>query len=119
VIKITDKSREYKAKSVLALDKSIALMMLDIERRSKQQVPHDKGTLQNTGRVKRLGLMRHEIRFGEGPPADALYARRWEFETPPHGFKKGRKSRYLRDPAEAVLRNKDEYFRRAFATIRI
>lgn len=116
---IIDKSKQYKVKTILALDKSLATMISDIERRSKAQVPHDLGTLQSTGRPKRLGLLRHEIRYGEAPPAPAPYARRWEFETPPHGFKKGKKSRYLRDPAEAVIKNKENYFRRAFDSVRI
>ena len=118
-IKITDKSKEYKVKSILALDKTMATMMSDIERRSKDQVPHDIGTLQNTGRIKRIKSLKHEIRFGEAPPANAPYARRWEYETPPGGFQKGRKSRYLRDPAESVLKNKVKYFERAFSSIRI
>ena len=118
-IKITDKSEKYKVKSILALDKTMATMMSDIERLSKGQVPHDIGTLQATGRIRRLGALKHEIRYGEAPPANAPYARRWEFETPPHGFQKGRKSRYLRDPAEAILKNKVKYFERAFSSIRI
>ncbi len=105
--------------STIALDKVLANMASDIERRAKQQVPHRKGTLQNTGRTKRLGIMKHQISFGEAPPASAPYARKWEYETPPHGFKKGRKTRYLRDSADAVTKNKNNYFKRAFSTIRI
>jgi len=118
---IIDKSKEFKAKNILALDKTLLLMGVDIRRLSADQVPHDKGTLRNTGArmPQRLGLLNYEIRYGEAPPSDAPYARRWEFETSPHGFKKGKKSRYLRDSAEKVIRKSDNYFRKAFETIRI
>ena len=116
-VSLKDKTPEFKAKNFLALDKAIFTMALNIERLSKQQVPHDKGTLQNTGKTTRIGPLQAMISYGEGPPAEAPYARRWEYETA--NFKQGRKSRYLRDPAELITRNFEDYFKEAFNSIRI
>jgi len=76
---------------------------VDIIRLSKEQVPHDTGILESSGNYRRKGIMKYEVAYNES--GKAPYARRWEFETPKHGFKKGRKSRYLRDPAHQFARS--------------
>lgn len=116
-VEIKDKVPQFKTKNFLALDKAIFTMALNIERLSKMQVPHRKGTLQNTGNTKREGPLRAVIEYGKAPPADAPYARRWEFEQA--NFREGRKSRYLRDPAELITKDAQDYFKQAFDSIRL
>lgn len=113
----TNKTPQFKAKNVLAFDKAIFTMALNIERLSKMQVPHDKGTLQRSGRTVRVGPMQAEIWYGKAPPVDVPYARRWEYENA--NFKEGRKSRYLRDPADLIVSAKDRYFKEAADSIRL
>lgn len=95
-VTITDNSGRFIDANAQAIDRVLGVAAIDIERLSKMQVPHDTGRLQNTGYHNKLDLMKYRISY------NTPYARRWEFETPPGGFKQGRKSRYLRDPAELV-----------------
>lgn len=78
-------------------DAVIGKVAIDIVRLSKMQAPHKTGALQtsNHGPI-RLGLAKFKIAYS------TPYARRWEYETPPNGFREGKKSRYLRDPAEQM-----------------
>jgi hypothetical protein len=101
----------FVGKNDAAMDMALAHMAIDLERASKMQVPHDKGGLQNSGSVRRMGFLDHRVEFNRP------YARRWEYETPRNGFKKGRKSRYLRDPGELISSKAKTYYREAAASI--
>lgn len=103
----TSKMAHFLGKSDATMDRAFGAMAIDIDRLSKMQVPHDKGGLQNSGEVKRLGLKKFQVAYNKP------YARRWEFETPRNGFKKGRKSRYLRDPAELIIKRAHQYIKEA------
>lgn len=93
---------KFISKNQSVMDMALSNAATDIIRLSKMQVPHDTGNLQNTGKIKRLGVMKFEVSYNESGLAP--YARRWEFTTPPHGFKKGRKSHYLSDPGDQITR---------------
>lgn len=86
------------------LDRSLANVAVDIVRRSKMDAPHDTGALSSSGKMIRKGLMDFIIAFGGGAEGgggpDVPYALKWEYNTPPNGFKQGKKSHYLGDAAE-------------------
>jgi hypothetical protein len=107
----TSKLASFIGKHDAAVDRALATMSTDIERMSKMQVPHDTGKLQNSGSTRRLGFKKFRVEY------NTPYARRWEFETPSHGFKQGRKSRYLRDPAELVSSRAKTYIKEAISII--
>lgn len=98
ITKVVDKSARFIPLNAMAIDRALNNAAVDIVRLSVAQVPHDTGTLQRSNRIKRIGLMKFEVSY------NTPYARRWEFETPPGGFKKGRKSRYLSDPGDLITR---------------
>ena len=84
----TEKSAKYSA-----LDIGNEIMRL-----SQAEVPHDKGTLQNSGTVEQDG---DDVIVGYHMP----YAARLH-EHPEYRFQKGRKGKYLEDPInrnQAVL----------------
>lgn len=62
----------------------------EIMRLSQMEVPHDKGTLQNSGTVDQVG---EDVVVGYHTP----YAARLH-EHPEYRFGKGRKGKYLEDP---------------------
>lgn len=66
----------------------------EIMRLSQMEVPHDKGTLQNSGNVEQIG---DDVVVGYHMP----YAARLH-EHPEYKFQKGRKGKYLEDP---IVRN--------------
>jgi len=65
---------------------------LEIMRLSQKEVPHDKGTLQNSGAVEEIS---GDVVVGYHTP----YAARLH-EHPEYRFKKGRKAKFLTDPIE-------------------
>lgn len=102
-IRITSKAAQFISKNAKAMDKSLNNAAVDILRLSKAQVPHATGNLQSSGLVKRKSLMHFEVSYNS--TGVAPYARRWEYTTPAHGFKKtGRKKRYLRDPGDEITK---------------
>jgi len=118
-VRIIDKSGRFADQNAMAMDLALNNASVDILRLSKMQVPHDKGNLSSSGKYERKGLMSFFVSYNES--GIAPYARRWEFETPKGGFKKGRKSRYLRDPAELIgsRANMTKLFKEAASRIRI
>lgn len=70
--------------------KALEDIAYEVLRLSQKEVPHDEGTLQNTGTVEEIF---GEIVLGYHTP----YAARLH-EHPEYRFKKGRKGKYLEDP---------------------
>lgn len=68
----------------------------EILRLSQQQVPHDVGSLQNSGNVLPFGNDGYIIGYHE-PYAARLH------EHPEYNFQKGRKGKYLEDPVRMNL----------------
>lgn len=66
----------------------------EILRLSQMEVPHDKGTLENSGTVQEIG---DDVIVGYHTP----YAARLH-EHPEYNFQKGRKGKFLEDP---IIRN--------------
>lgn len=82
-------------KDVPGMAKKSALSIgFEIMRLSQMEVPHDKGSLQNSGNVEEIG---DDVVVGYHEP----YAARLH-EHPEYHFQKGRKGKYLEDP---IVRN--------------
>lgn len=64
----------------------------ELMRLSQQQVPHDEGTLQNSGTVESSPNGRDIILGYHTPYAARLH------EHPEYNFQKGRKGKYIEDP---------------------
>lgn len=79
----------------MAIDKGVDKGKLDaafeIMRLTQEQVPHDEGTLQNSGTVETLP--NGDVVLGYHTP----YAARLH-EHPEYNFQKGRKGKYIEDP---------------------
>jgi hypothetical protein len=116
-VKFVSKVPQFLLENTNAVELALARMATDIERLASMQVPHDTGHLQSSIRPRKVAEGHFVVEVGKYP-SFVPYARRWEFETPPGGFKKGRKSRYLRDSAENVVRRAETYFRNALGGIR-
>lgn len=80
-------------RSLNASDNSVMNVADEVLRLSQEEVPHDEGTLQNSGAVEQL------------PNGDVIvgyhtvYAARLH-EHPEYNFQKGRKGKYLEDPID-------------------
>ena len=66
---------------------------LELMRLSQQQVPHDEGTLQNSGTVEMDSDWHRGVIVGYHTPYAAHL-----HEHPEYHFQKGRKGKYLEDP---------------------
>lgn len=95
-VTLIDKSPQFIRENEAVIDREFGIAAIDIERLSKMQVPQETSRLQNTGYHERVGPMKYRLNY------NTPYARRWHFETPPNGFKNGRKSHYLSDPATTI-----------------
>lgn len=73
--------------------KALLSVGYELLRLSQQQVPHDKGTLQNSGNVQPQS---DDVLVGYHTP----YAARLH-EHPEYHFQRGRKGKYLTDPLNA------------------
>lgn len=84
------------------LEKGLAEMVTDIDRRSKMITPIQTGNLVNSQRISRLGAFAYLITSGGGR---VPYARRQYYENK-------RKPRWLEKAADSVIRgNTEKYFR--------
>lgn len=84
------------------VDKASMDIGMEILRLSQLEVPHDEGTLQNSGTVEEVN---GDIVIGY----HSQYAARLH-EHPEYNFQKGRKGKYLEDP----VRNNLDVFRKKF-----
>lgn len=81
----------------------------EVLRLSSFEVPHDTGSLQNSGHVEDRG---DEALVGY----NKVYAARLH-EHPEYSFQKGRKGKYLEDPIKNNLRIFIEFYRRIMGEI--
>lgn len=76
------------------LQKHLFEVGLELLRLSQKEVPHDEGTLQNSGTVEKIGndlVVGYHTRYAA-----------WLHEHPDFNFQDGRKGKYLEDP---IIRN--------------
>ena len=120
MIKITDNSGRFVEASTNAVDRSLARMAIDIERLSKEQVPHDKGQLKASGHHKRVGLLKYRVMYNK---EYALYQHEGMRANGTHVIKRhskpGKKTHYLVDPAMHIVKRKFDYLKQEVSHIRI
>lgn len=80
----------------------------EILRLSQEQVPHDKGSLQNSGNVETLG---DTVIVGYHKP----YAARLH-EHPEYNFQGGRKGKYLEDPINTNMKVFKEHLKNGLSS---
>ena len=94
VEKLTRLNRSKNADAI----NQIADLLLEV---SQKEVPHDTGTLQNSGHVEQASSNKLEAVVGYGGMS-APYASRLH-EHPEYNFQGGRKGKYLEDPLKNNL----------------
>lgn len=111
-VTVTDKMPNFKKLSVLASDRALERMSVDILRLSQIQVPYKEGDLKASGSFTKLGSMSYLVEY------TAPYAMIQEegvgmvnYTTP------GTKAHYLRDPGELIGAKAVEYFKQEVAKI--
>jgi hypothetical protein len=93
------------------MDRALNRMVIDVERLSKAQVPHNKGQLKSSGHHERKGFLLYRIVFNK------VYALYQEFGGDGKGrvvkkySKPGKKKFYLRDPGRLIASKAMSYFR--------
>lgn len=115
---IIDNILKFTEGSLNALDRSLNRMAIDIERLSKQQVPHDKGQLKASGFHRKMGICKYQVVYNKE------YARFQEFggddkRVVRHYSKSGKKAFYLRDPGDLISGRAVEYIKSEVAKIKI
>lgn len=117
-IRIKDNANRFIQASEKAVDRALNRMAIEIERISKEQVPHDKGPLKASGKHVRYGVMQYRVFYnkvyalfqhegGDGKRVVRNYS------------KPGKKKHYLIDPARLVIRKKFDYLKQEVQAIRL
>jgi len=93
-----------------AMDRALNRMAIDIERLSKEQVPHDKGQLKASGHHIKKGKLNWQVVYNkvyalfQHEGGDAKRKVR-------HYSKSGKKKFYLKDPGMMIAKRAVNYFR--------
>ena len=117
-LKIIDNIGKFVIESTNALDRSLNRMAIDIERLSKQQVPHDKGQLKASGSHRKIGPLRYQVVYNKE------YAAYQEFggdgkRIVRNYSKPGKKKFYLRDPGDLISSRALDYIKSESDRIKI
>lgn len=115
---IVDNILKFTVEATKAFDRSLNRMAIDIERLSKQQVPHNKGQLKSSGFHRKVGTLKYEVVYNKE------YARFQEFggdgkRVVRNYSKPGKKAFYLRDPGDLVSSRSLQYIKNESSKIRI
>lgn len=119
-LKIINKFNKFLSSSYSALDRALNRMAIDIERLSKQQVPHDKGQLKASGYHRKVGILKYIVAYNKeyahfqevgGDPDRGIVVRKYS--------KPGKKKYFLRDPANIIEKRSMEYIVSESARIKL
>jgi undecaprenyl pyrophosphate synthase len=112
-LKIIDKLQQFAQKNANAMDRALNLMAVDIERLSKEQVPHDKGHLKVSGRHEKKGFLNWQVVYNK---VYALYQHEGKRQDGSHVVRRyskpGKKKHYLKDPGMQISKRAVDYFKR-------
>jgi hypothetical protein len=86
-----------------AEEKALTDIGYELLRLSGKEVPHDKGLLQNSGRVERIDKEQVDVGYNK------VYAARLH-EHPEYHFQNGRKGKFLEDPLKTNLSIFERYW---------
>jgi len=113
-VKVKDNSSNLKSKIEGQVNLMLSAITNDVYRLSQQQVPVSAGggQLQSSGQI-RPGHLKYQIKYNK---EYAAYQHRGMRRDGTHVVRNytypGKKSHYLSDPAETVLRNQKSYIKR-------
>lgn len=113
-----DKSKKFLSAVHDAADRALNVMLIDIERMSKQQVPFRKGQLKASGYHKKAGDLKYKIGYnkeyalfqhegGDGKRIVRNYSH------------SGKKKHYLIDPAKTVSKNTASYYKQQLGDLKV
>ena len=112
-IRIKDNTQKYLRNSDIGLDKALAAMASDIERMSKLQVPRLHGQLRASGYARRVDYLVYQVIYNK---EYAAYQHEGSRADGSHIIKKhtkaGSKTHFLIDPANEILKKRDDYIKR-------
>jgi hypothetical protein len=117
-IKIIDNILKFANQSDQALDRALGRMAIDIERLSKEQVPHDKGQLKASGHHERVGFLNWRVIYNK---VYALYQHEGGDgrRVVRHYSKPGKKKFYLKDPGQIIAQRAPKYFEQEISKIKV
>ena len=118
MIKMVNKIAEFARENAYAMDRALGRMAIDIERLSKEQVPHDKGHLKASGYHYKKGLLNWQVVYNK---VYALFQHEGKRQDGSHVVRRyskpGKKKHYLIDPAKLIVSRAIDYFKREVETI--
>lgn len=118
-VKVINKIKQFAGENANAMDRALNKMAIDIERLSKDQVPHgETGLLKASGRHERKGYLSYQVSYNK------IYARFQEYGGDGRRkvrkySKAGKKSFYLRDPGRTIAAKVINYFREQASSIKV
>ncbi len=117
-VTIINNIRKFAQENANAMDRALNKMAIDIERLSKEQVPHSKGQLKASGRHEKVGYLKYKVSYNK------VYARFQEFGGDGKRVVRkyslpGKKKFYLRDPGRTIAQRVIDYFKEQARTIRV
>ena len=113
-VKMTDNTSSFIKKADEKINLVLSAITTDVYRLSQQQVPVSKGGghLQSSGQII-PGHLKYKIQYNK---VYAAYQHRGMRKDGTHVVRNytypGKKSHYLTDPADTILRNKESYLKR-------
>lgn len=116
--RITNKIKQFAKKHEGAMDRALNRMAVDIERLSKQFVPHKDGQLKSSGRHRKRDKFKYTVSY------DMEYAAFQEYggdgkRVVRRYSKAGKKKFYLRDAGNSISSKVINYFRSEAGKIKI
>lgn len=117
--KVIDNIKKFAKENSMAMDRALNKMAIDIERLSKEQVPHgETGHLKASGKHEKAGYLDYKVSYNK------VYARYQEFggdgrRTVRNYSLPGKKAHYLRDPGRQIAQRVISYFMEQAASIRV
>lgn len=116
--RIVDKAKTFLGFASEALNLALAKMAVDIERLSKEQVPHNKGQLKASGFGRKVGDLKYIVKYEK---VYALYQHEGgDGKRVVQNYSKpGKKKHFLIDPATLIVAKAIEYLKRETDRVRV
>lgn len=119
-VRINDRAKQFIIENAAGMDRSLNRMAIDIERLSKQQVPHKKGQLEASGGHRRVSPLHYVVEYNK---EYAEYQHRGQRRDGTRVVRKyskpGKKKEFLSDPGDTIADKAVSYFKQEGTTIRV
>lgn len=112
-VTVKNNIKQFMAKAQNAADMVLSAMATDIMRLSKQQVPVDKGQLQNSGIIERKGKLQYRLSYNKEYAEYQHRGKRRDGTRVVRNYRyPGKKSHFLSDPGMQIKQNQRSYLER-------